>query len=455
MNRRSFLKVSTMAMTSAILQTSVSAKPKDRPNVVVILVDDLGYGDLGCMGAADMRTPRIDALAARGMRFDQFYANCPVCSPTRAALLTGCFPDKVGVPGVIRTHRENSWGRLAPEATLLPAVLSEAGYHTAIVGKWHLGLTEPDTPNDRGFDFFHGFLGDMMEDYRNHRRHDVNYMRRDRETIDPEGHATEIFTQWAIDYVRPRAAEKDPFFLYLAYNAPHDPIQPPEAWVRRVKEREPGISDKRAELVAFVEHLDDGIGKFLDGLDDAGLTDNTLVIFASDNGGHLHFGANNGPLNGSKGDMFEGGIRVPACAAWPGHIPEGRVSHTLLMTMDLFPTVCEACGAVSPEDIDGRSFLGELLGGPADTSERTLVWVRREGGPRYGGRAYYAIRQGDWKLLQNDPFSPMQLFNLHDDPREAKPLDTTHKQYRPLFDRLRQHVNEAGVVPWQRAATPR
>ncbi len=440
-----------MTATTTLLSKQGQGAPAGRPNVVIILVDDLGYGDLACMGAEDIRSPHIDALAARGMRFDQFYANCPVCSPTRASLLSGCFPDKVGVPGVIRTHRDNSWGRLSPEATLLPAVLGTAGYHTAIVGKWHLGLTEPDMPNDRGFDFFHGFLGDMMEDYRHHRRHNINYMRRNRETIDPEGHATEVFTQWAIDYVHERSAEKEPFFLYLAYNAPHDPIQPPAEYVRRVKEREHGITDTRAEIVAFVEHLDDNIGKFLDGLRDAGVAENTLVVFVSDNGGSLRFGANNGGLNGGKEDMFEGGIRVPACVAWPGHIPGGVVSNTPLMTMDLFPTICEACGVTTPGGLDAQSFLPELLGGKADPSDRIFIWVRREGG-RYGGRAYYAIRQGDWKLLQNDPFSPLELYNLREDPLEEHPLGTANKHHLKLFTRLREHINEAGEIPWQRPA---
>lgn len=140
----------------------------NRPNMIVILVDDLGFGDLSSQGASDLRTPHIDRLMAHGMRLDQFYANCPVCSPTRASLLSGCYPDRVGVPGVIRTHAQDSWGYLDPTAHLLPELLHEAGYHTALVGKWHLGLESPNTPNERGFDTFHGFLGDMMDDYYNH-----------------------------------------------------------------------------------------------------------------------------------------------------------------------------------------------------------------------------------------------------------------------------------------------
>ena len=199
---------------------------KTKPNLLVILVDDLGYGDLASYGAPDMRTPHIDRLVAEGMRFSNAYANCPVCSPTRAALLTGRYQELVGVPGVIRTHPRSSWGRLTPEARLIPQLLKPAGYTSAIVGKWHLGLESPDRPTDRGFDLFHGFLGDMMDDYYNHRRHGINYMRRQTRQIDPKGHATDLFTQWACDLLR-NVGTNNPFFLYMAYNAPHKPIQPP------------------------------------------------------------------------------------------------------------------------------------------------------------------------------------------------------------------------------------
>ena len=176
-----------------------------KPNVIVILADDLGRGDYSAFGTRDIRTPAIDRLCREGLTFENFRANSCVCSPTRAALLTGCFPDRVGVPGVIRHTPENSWGWLSPQATLLPQVLKSAGYHSAIVGKWHLGLKSPNTPTERGFDFFHGFLGDMMDDYLTHRRGGQNFMRRDQTVIDPSGHATDLFTDWACEYLAERA----------------------------------------------------------------------------------------------------------------------------------------------------------------------------------------------------------------------------------------------------------
>ena len=232
-----------------------------KPNIVLILVDDLGYGDLGSYGAKDLKTPGVDSLVDRGMRFNNFYANCPVCSPTRASVLTGRYPELVGVPGVVRTHANDNWGYLDPSAKLLSTVLKNGGYDTAIVGKWHLGLSSPNTPNERGFDFLHGFLGDMMDNYMSHRRHGINYMRKDSATIDPKGHATDLFSDWACDYVRSREGNEKPFFLYLAYNAPHGPIQPPDDWLQKVVEREASIDPKRAKLVALIEHMDHGIGR--------------------------------------------------------------------------------------------------------------------------------------------------------------------------------------------------
>ncbi|MEO2025635.1 MAG: sulfatase-like hydrolase/transferase, partial [Fuerstiella sp.] len=186
------------------LHNILPAAETDRPNMLVILADDLGYGDLACRGARDMRTPNLDRVFAQGMEFTNFYANCPVCSPTRAALLSGRYQELVGVPGVIRTHPNNNWGYLNPTATMLPKVAQDNGYHTALVGKWHLGLESPNTPIERGFDHLHGFLGDMMDDYYNHRRHGNNYMYHDRTEIDPQGHATDLFSQWSIDYLNSR-----------------------------------------------------------------------------------------------------------------------------------------------------------------------------------------------------------------------------------------------------------
>ena len=426
-------------------------KSQARPNVLVILVDDLGYGDLSSYGATDLKSPHIDALLKRGMKFNNFYANCPVCSPTRAALLTGRYQDMVGVPGVIRTHPQNSWGYLVPSAVTLADVFQEAGYHTGIVGKWHLGLEAPNVPNQRGFDFFRGFLGDMMDDYYHHRRHDVNYMRFNEQQVDPEGHATDLFTEWTCDFLKQQAQTEQPFFLYLAYNAPHTPIQPPADWLKKVKQREAGIDPARAKLVALIEHLDAGIGEVVKTLDETGLSENTLVIFSSDNGGQLSAGANNGDLRDGKQSMYEGGLKVPTGVVWKGHISPNEETDFMAMSMDLFPTVCEAAGIKVPAGLDSVSILPTLEGKTQTPLRKHWFFRRREGGNRYGGKTIEAVRSGDWKLLQNSPFAPLELYNLKTDPLEKENLaEKNRKKFNELSTLLRAEIQRYGSVPWQK-----
>ncbi|MCX6214739.1 sulfatase-like hydrolase/transferase [Spirosoma sp.] len=426
--------------------------PVKKPNILLILADDLGYGDLGSYGAPDIRTPHIDSLVRAGMRFSHFYANSSVCSPSRAALLSGRYPEQVGVPGVIRTMPDDNWGYLSPTSTLLPSVLKKNGYHTALIGKWHLGLESPNLPNDREFDLFHGFEGDMMDDYYTHLRHDRNYMRLNRQIINPQGHATDLFTQWATDYLGQRAGQSNPFFLYLAYNAPHDPIQPPADWLARVKARQPGISDKRAKLVGLIEHMDDGIGKVIQTLRAKGLYENTLIVFVSDNGGKLFDGANNGPLRSGKGHMYEGGIRIPACVVWPGKVAAQSQSQQPLLLMDIFPTLLEASGTSIGHSIDGQSFLSILRGeGQPPAAERPLFFIRREGGSEYNGKTIDAVRLGDWKLLQDSPYRPLELYNLKEDPLEkTNRASDRPEEFRRLEKLMREHTRQSGAIPWEK-----
>lgn len=447
----SLLSLALMWSSATVLSASEA-----RPNIIVILADDLGRAEYSAYGTKDIQTPNIDRLAREGMTFNNFYANSCVCSPTRAALLTGCHPDRVGVPGVIREEEpQNSWGRLSPDATLLPRVLKSAGYHSSIVGKWHLGISSPDTPTERGFDEFRGFLGDMMDDYYTHLRHGQNFMRHNQEEVKPEGHATDIFTQWACDYLKERGQEKEkPFLLYLAYNAPHDPLQPPPDWLEKVQKREPEMKPVRQKLVALIEHMDAGIGRVLDTLDALHLAENTLVIFSSDNGGLLNSGANNGPWRSGKTHMYEGGLRVPAIARWPGRIAAGSTTKRVALSMDIFATSCEAAGvaaAAMPKDIDGVSFLPTLLGQAQPEAERDLYFVRREGGPMYCGKTIEALIRGEWKIVLDSPFAPLELYNLKNDPQETTDLATKEKKrVMELTVGLRKQVQRGGRVPWQR-----
>ena len=396
MNKYILTAACGLAFSAASAQTK--ALP-DSPNILLILVDDLGYGDLSCQGAAkDIQTPHIDKLLNEGVRFTNFHANCPVSSPSRASLLTGRYPDMVGVPGVIRTHKEDSWGYLSEDAVLLPQMLKKRGYHNAMVGKWNLGLESPNTPTERGFDFYRGFLGDMMDDYYTHCRFGNNYMRENLKEIDPQGHATEVFSDWAIRYLSDMKQKQEPFFLYLAYNAQ---------------------------------------------------LENTIIIFTSDNGGQDDAGANNGPFRGAKQDMYEGGIRVAGGIYWKNQI-RPAVRDNFVMLSDMFPTLCDLTAVPVSHEIDGISILPLLRGEEQDTGDRMVHWVRREGNSRYGGKAYYASRYKDYKILQNTPWEPIQFFNLKEDPKEQNPIaERSSAAYKNLFNGLMEHIRQTGMIPWQ------
>ena len=421
------------------------ANAAERPNVLVIMVDDLGYGDLSSFDAKDMRTPHIDRLMSEGMRFNEFYSNCCVCSPTRAAFVSGQYPERVGIPGVVRTHQDNNFGYLTPDSVMLPELFQKAGYHTTLIGKWHLGLTKPNWPNQRGFDEFHGFLGDMMDNYWTHRRHGNNYMRRNETEIHPEGHATDLFTRWSIDALKARAAEKRPFFQFLAYNAPHFPIQPPPEWHQRVKDREKDISEKRAKNVAFVEHLDDGIGKVLKALDELGLANNTIVAFTSDNGGKLSYGASNGPLRSDKTHVYEGGIKVPTCFRWPGRIKARQTTDFVALTMDMLPTLADICGVPIKHKIDGRSFKQVLLKGTQKPFPQPVFFMWLQKGTKE------AMRHGDWKVVRDKPGTPFELYNLKDDPYEERDLASKQpERLQKMIKVLEQHMADMQKIPWRR-----
>lgn len=428
---------------------------RPRPNILLILADDHGVGDASIYQGPNVQTPNIDRIAGEGMLFSQFYANSPVCSPSRASLMTGRYPDMVGVPGVIRTKPEDSWGYFDPRAITLPLMLGESGYHTCHIGKWHLGLEDENHPRRRGFHRFQGFLGDMMDDYFSHIRDGQNYLRDDFNEVDPQGHATDVFTDWAVSYLRGRADQRDPFFCYLAYNAPHTPIQPPPGWAEKIKAREPEIDDKRALYLGLVEHLDEGIGRVLDALDETGLAENTVVIYTSDNGGWLDAGASNLSLRGGKLDMYEGGIRVPCCVRWPERIKPGSVSNQMAMLMDLFPTCCEIAGVTVEHEIEGRSILPLLQGGELDSDDRWYYWVRREGWgrwcPDYVGNDYHAIRHGSLKLTHNHAFAPLEMFDLDADPSEKSGLDAVnHPESVEMRVRMQERIRLAGAIPWRK-----
>jgi arylsulfatase A-like enzyme len=290
----------------------------------------------------------------------------------------------------------------------------------------------------------------MIDDYWKKTRHGINYMRRNEEVIEVPGHATDLFTQWSVEYVNRQATSEEPWFLYLAYNAPHTPTHPPENWIAKVRAREPQMPPERVKLVALVEHLDFGIGKVLKALADSPDAGNTLLVFTSDNGGLLRQGASNGALRGGKQDMYEGGIRVPTCMRWTGQTPPGTMTDFRAMTMDLYPTFCQAAGVPVKHEIDGRSLLPLLEGKDLESFQRDLFCVRREGGGKYQGQDYYAMLRGPWKLLHNSPFEPLELYHLGEDPQETENLAESRKSiFHQMAKELRTHIQEGGRVPWQ------
>jgi arylsulfatase A-like enzyme len=440
-----FFLLMMLLQFSAAAQSIIASKP----NIIFILADDLGYADLSFNGGKDVKTPHIDALASKGIFLKNFYANSTVCSPSRAALLTGKHPDLVGVPGVIRQQEKDSWGYLKKDAILLPAVLKKSGYQTAIIGKWHLGFEKPNIPNHKGFDHFKGFLGDMMDDYYTHRRDGINWMRENEKEIDPKGHATDLFTNWAIDYVIEKNKSQSPYFLYLAYNAPHFPIQPPVEFLEKVKQREPGATELRAKNIALVEHLDASIGKLMAALEASGQMNNTIIVFSSDNGGSLPHGQSNGTLNGGKQDMLEGGIKVPAVVVWKNQIKAGSSTDQLALLMDFFPTLANIAGASIEHPINGINLTAMLKGGAPIQTDRTVYWMRREGG-QHNGLAYYAARKGNFKILQNNPFEPFKGYDLEKDPLEKNPINPKdHEPFKALKFSLQEHIRASGKIPWQ------
>jgi arylsulfatase A-like enzyme len=420
------------------------------PNIIIILADDLGYHDVSYYGTKDIQTPNIDLLSTSGMRFDRFYSNSSVCSPTRASLMSGRYPERVGVPGVIRSTPLTNFGYLTPNTILLPELLKKMKYNTALVGKWNLGLESPNIPNEKGFDFFHGFLDDKMDDYYTHLRNNINFMRRNKDIIIPEGHATDLFTNWAVDYIKSQENKQDPFFLYLAYTAPHTPLQPREDWLKKIKQRELGISDTRAKLIALIEHMDDGIGKLIHELKISGKYDNTLIIFLSDNGGKLENESNNGNIRGGKGGFYEGGVRVPAIFVWPGHIQAGSTNNQRAITMDVLPTISDILKIKNNNPVEGISLLKILKNSKDSLPERNIFFTRREGDVEFGGQAIHMVISNNWKLVQNSPYQMYELYNLKKDTLEKQNLISTEPdRYKKLIELMIPHIQKGGSVPWQ------
>ncbi|MBI3911032.1 MAG: sulfatase-like hydrolase/transferase [Armatimonadetes bacterium] len=379
----------TGAVLSAmrVIGGPVAARQRDpgQPNILLIVADDLGYGDLGCTGSPVVETPYLDRLASEGTQATQFYVNAPVCSPSRASLLTGRWPHRYGIEDVLYMHDRRG---LPAEEVTLAEVLQQHGYATALIGKWHLGKHNPFLPTRQGFQTFFGLLGGS-HDYYTHWRADYYDLWRGESPVHNSLYTTEQLTAAATATIREMADRPEPFFLYLAYNAPHEPLQAPDAYRQRYVGRIP--DEKRQTYAAMITCMDESIGQVLYTVEQLGLRSSTLVLFLSDNGGQLRSGASNYPWRGDKGDLLEGGVHVPLLARWPGHIRPGTETEALGCDADLFTTILRAAHAPLPTDriIDGENFLPALTGRTRRGREE-ICW-------RYQHQR--AIRAGDWKLV--------------------------------------------------------
>lgn len=376
----------------------------DQPNCIIFYTDDQGYGDLSCMGATDFETPHLDALAASGARFTSWYSNSPVCSPSRASVLTGRYPVHAGVRAILAGHRQSTG--LSPETPTIAKALKAEGYRTAMFGKWHLGVAEECQPHHHGFDEWFGFLAGCI-DYYSHIFYwgigggidPVHDLWEDgREIYDNGRYFTDLITERTVTYIDRVATDGGPFLIYVPYNAPHYPMHAPQEYLDRF----PGLPWDRQIMAAMLSAMDDSVGQIVGALDRHGLRENTLCFFQSDNGPSRetrnwldgtedpYYGGTTGKLKGHKFSLYEGGIRMPAIMSWPARIPAGQAIGEVGAAMDIFPTFLRAAGGDPTRyELDGQDVLPMVADGAPSPHER-ICWEMGK---------QTAIRQGKWKLV--------------------------------------------------------
>ena len=463
LDRRGFLRAAGLAMPSLAMSASLRAAERPArtapPNILLIVSDDQGYRDLGCFGGDEVKTPHLDRLAKGGIRLTSYYVTWPACTPSRGSLLTGRYPQRNGTYDMFRNDKVDfdyryppaeyavSWemvGGMDEREVLLPRMLKRAGYRCGIFGKWDLGQLHRFLPLQRGFDEFYGFTNTGI-DYWTHERYGVPSMRRGNAptTADKGTYATDLFRREALGFIR--RSRRRPFLCYVPFNAPHGAsnLDRPRPGVQApldVIQKHYGPYDaknphtrraRRQRYLAAVTHMDEAIGAMLDLLDELRLADNTLVIFFSDNGGGG--GADNRPLRGGKGRMFEGGIRVPCIIRWPGVVPAGTASDEFLTSLEIVPMLCRAAGVEPPKGVVLDGFdPTPVLAGKTGSARKEMFWERR------GDRA---ARVGHWKWVQSTRGSG--LFDLSTD------LGEQHDLSKDKPDVLRRL--QARFAAWKKA----
>ncbi|AKJ64043.1 sulfatase-like hydrolase/transferase [Kiritimatiella glycovorans] len=437
-NRREFITRTGAAGAGLWALGSEAAAQRragSKPNIVLIYADDLGWGDVSCYAARDFQTPHIDSIARRGAKFFEGYSTCPICGPSRAALMSGRYQQRFGfetnpTPGYVAWDEDLG---LPTDVEIMPEMLKRAGYATGCVGKWHLGIRPRFHPNNRGFDYFYGFAGGMHSYYM---KHDFwynwgNEIEENGEPVDSWDYLSDEFARRGDEFIRRH--RDGPFFLYLAFNAPHGPIQATQKYLDRAAKLD---EDARREYAAVMFGLDEGVGRILDTLRRLGIERNTLLFFISDNGTHRNLKSPDSPLNGAKGRVEEGGVRVPFLAQWPGVIPAGSTLEGPACTFDLYPTFARLAGVPLRQKTDGVDLMPFMTGATDEAPHEQLYW---------GGFGRGGVRFRNWKLIREDD-KPVALYNLEEDMGETQNLmDSRPERAREM---------EARFQAWRGAMSP-
>ena len=441
--RREFLKLFGLTAGSLMIPQAIFGRQKSarRPNVVLIFTDDQGSIDLNCYGAKDLYTDNLDRLARQGTRFTQFYVGAPVCSPSRAALMTGRYPQRAGVPGNVSSQQGRAG--MPTEQVTIGEMMKSAGYVTGHVGKWHLGYTPETMPNGQGYDSSFGHMGGCIDNYSHFfywqgpNRHDLW---RNGKEVWRDG---EFFGDLMVDECKTfiDANRDKPFFLYWAINMPHYPLQGKAKWREKYKD----LDAPRRMYAAFVSTMDEMIGEIIRHLDELGLRDNTLIIWLPDHGHSVEQrtfggGGNSGDYRGHKFTLWEGGIRIPCIVSWPGRIPQNAVRDQVAISIDWMPTIAQYCRVEPPDrKIDGKSIASVIESANAPSPHDELHWATGK---------HWVVRKGDWKLVHNGPATEYKgrkipqvkdfLSNMTEDITETKNIAEAHPEIVKQLTKLHE-----------------
>ncbi len=440
MDRRDFLKT----FAAAALPVPLKAAAR-KPNIIIVLADDMGYADVGFTGVKDIRTPNIDRIAHEGVTFTNGYVSHPFCSPTRAGLMTGRYQQRFGHENNPLYDPGDPDIGLPLTETLLPQVMRKGGYRTGFIGKWHLGATPKHHPMARGFEEQYGFIGGGHDYFKaspeGEKREYFIPIERNGKPVELKEYLSDAFSHEAVSFIHRHA--KEPFFLYLAYNAPHTPQQVTDKYLDPYA----NIPDeKRRKYAAMIQAVDEGVRGVLQALKEEKLDEDTLVFFFSDNGGPITVnGSSNKPYRGAKGQVYDGGIHVPFAARWKGRIPAGKVYKQPIISLDVFATATALAG-VLPSNIDGVNLIPYVSGESSKPPHERLFW-------RTGGGATYAVREGRYKLVKIGQ-QPPELYDLETDASEANDIAASNPTVLARLESARVEWNKQLRTPLFQSPQP-